>query len=143
MMLTKLQDAGKENCAPYWHPYDKHQVFQAGELSIKTVSEIKGSRYVQTTFDVSNCITGERRLIKHYMYEDWPDHRVPSTWESFMHLYCDIDEERERLLAKIQDEPALGPIIVHCSAGVGRTGVFCAVDSCLNQLLKTQTNFSS
>ncbi|XP_044597550.1 tyrosine-protein phosphatase non-receptor type 9-like [Cotesia glomerata] len=140
VMLTKLQDGWKENCAPYWHPYDdKYRIFQAGEISIRTVSETNGSGYVQTTFDVSNCITGESKLIKHYMYEDWPDNGVPATWKSFMRLYCDIKEERERLLAKIQDGPALGPIIVHCSAGVGRTGVFCAVDSCLNQLLTTKT----
>nr|QZB49125.1 PTP [Cotesia vestalis bracovirus] len=140
VMLTELQTAGRENCAAYWHPYDDEQkIFQAGELSIKTVSETNKLRYVQTTFDVSNCITGESRLIKHYMYVDWPDHGVPSTWESFMGLYCDIDEEREKLLTEMQDEPALGPIVVHCVAGVGRTGVFCALDSCLNQLLKTKT----
>lgn len=140
VMLTELQVAGKEKCAPYWHAYDnKQQIFRADELSIRTVSESKESGYVETTFDVSNCITGDSRLIKHYMYLNWPDCGVPSSWESFMQLICNVDEERKKLLAEMTDGPALGPIIVHCSAGVGRTGVFCAVDSCVYQLVKTET----
>lgn len=140
VMLTELQVAGEEKCAPYWHPYDnKQQIFQADELSIRTVSESKESGYVETTFDVFNCCTEESRLIKHYMYLDWPDRGVPSDWDSFKQLICTVDKERQRLLAEMADGPALGPIIVHCSAGVGRTGVFCAVDSCFYQLVKTET----
>nr|ACE75165.1 protein tyrosine phosphatase [Glyptapanteles flavicoxis] len=139
VMLDELEVAEEDECALYWHPYgNKQKIFQADELLIRTVSETTESGYVETTFDVSNCTTGESRLIKHYMYLDWSELGVPATCESFMQLNLDVEDERHRLLTEMVDEPALGPIIVHCRGG-GRTGVFCAVDSCVYQLVKTGT----
>nr|ACE75459.1 protein tyrosine phosphatase [Glyptapanteles indiensis] len=139
VMLDELKVAETDKCALYWHPYgNKQKIFQANELSIRTVSETTESGYGETTFHVSNYITGESRLIKHYMYLEWSEFGVPTNCESFMQLNLDVEDERHRLLTEMVDEPALGPIIVHCSGG-GRTGVFCAVDSCVFQLVKTET----
>lgn len=140
VMLTELCIAGKEKCAPYWYTHEsEQQTFKTGEFSIKTVNEERKSGYVETIFDVCHCTTGERKQIKHYLYSDWPDHGVPSKCHSFMKLILTVNKERQQLLTEMADGLAPGPIIVHCSAGVGRTGTFCAVDSCLHQLAKTRT----
>ncbi len=59
---------------------------------------------------------GEVRTIYQYQYMGWPDHGVPETPTEFLQLLKKTDEKKTK-----------GPVIVHCSAGIGRTGTFCAV----------------
>ena len=66
-------------------------------------------------------------IIKHYQYITWPDHGVPESVSPFMTL------NRRVMNAWSKDK---GPIIVHCSAGVGRTGTFISVDMALEQAEK-------
>lgn len=135
--LTDLQVAGKEMCAPYWYPYNEQQIFQADELSIKAASETRYSGYLQTTFEVYNSDTKERRVIRHFMYSDWPNDGVPSNVESFMGFMGDVYEAQQSFIIKKVVESA--PIIVHCTAGAGRSGTYCAIDSCIRELMKNET----
>ena len=66
-------------------------------------------------------------IVKHYQYITWPDYGVPESVSPFMTLH------RRVMKAWKKDK---GPIIVHCSAGVGRTGTFIAVDMALEQAEK-------
>ncbi|XP_061729147.1 tyrosine-protein phosphatase non-receptor type 9-like [Cydia pomonella] len=136
IMLTKFQVAGKEICAEYWNMDKKQMNFQAGELTIKTVDVIQNSGYITTTFEVSNCTTKESRLIMHYQYLDWPEHGVPSKFESLTNLIIDMTRNHQKILRKATNAPT-GPVIVHCSAGIGRSGTFCTIDLCITQLVRT------
>lgn len=68
--------------------------------------------------------TGNRREVLQFHYTTWPDFGVPSTARAFLHF-----------LQAVRDSGALesdvGPPVVHCSAGIGRSGTFCLADSCL------------
>lgn len=60
----------------------------------------------------------EPRIITHFQYREWPDHGLPSSPAGFLRLVqlvCQVDTGT--------------PIVVHCSAGIGRTGTFCTVHS--------------
>ena len=71
--------------------------------------------------------TSESVIVKHYQYITWPDYGVPESVSPFMTL------NRRVMNSWSKDK---GPILVHCSAGVGRTGTFIAVDMALEQAEK-------
>ena len=71
--------------------------------------------------------TRESIIVKHYQYITWPDYGVPDSVSPFMTL-------NRRVMSSWNKDK--GPIIVHCSAGVGRTGTFIAVDMALEQAEK-------
>lgn len=77
--------------------------------------------------------TGETREILHFHYTTWPDFGVPESPASFLNF-----------LFKVRESGCLGsdqgPVVVHCSAGIGRSGTFCLVDTCL-LLVRTQLFF--
>ncbi|KAG8233839.1 hypothetical protein J437_LFUL006862, partial [Ladona fulva] len=68
--------------------------------------------------------TGDSREIFHFHYTTWPDFGVPQSPTAFL-----------KFLMVVRESGALdenvGPPVVHCSAGIGRSGTFCLVDSCL------------
>ncbi|CAG5124126.1 unnamed protein product, partial [Candidula unifasciata] len=68
--------------------------------------------------------SGERREVLHFHYTTWPDFGVPSSPNAFLYFLHSIRQTKSL-------EADVGPAIVHCSAGIGRSGTFCLVDSCL------------
>jgi protein tyrosine phosphatase len=96
-----------------------------GDLRIRNVEESNRNGFVWRKFEVT-C-AGEVRFVTHYHYIAWPDHGVPrelGTLAGFLN-------------ETIQEERKEGPIIVHCSAGVGRTGTLIAL-SHLKQTIEAQ-----
>lgn len=71
---------------------------------------------------------GECREISQFQYLSWPDHGVPTNFSPLSTLLNTLDWK-----AKYEN-----PLLVHCSAGIGRTGTFCVIDTLLT-LLQKQT----
>jgi len=71
-----------------------------------------------------NSKTGEVREVSHFHYTTWPDFGVPSSPDAFLEFLAAVRES-----GSLEGEE--GPAVVHCSAGIGRSGTFCLVDSCL------------
>ncbi|KAF6032893.1 PTPRD [Bugula neritina] len=67
---------------------------------------------------------GEKRRVRQYHYTAWPDHGVPDTMSPFISFYKKIKTETYQI-----DRP----LLVHCSTGVGRTGIFIAMSNLLDQ----------
>ncbi|NXQ79272.1 PTPRR phosphatase, partial [Nyctibius grandis] len=61
----------------------------------------------------------QSQSVKHYWYTSWPDHKTPDSAQPLLQLMLDVEEDRV-------ESPGRGPVIVHCSAGIGRTGCFIA-----------------
>lgn len=68
--------------------------------------------------------TQETREILHFHYTTWPDFGVPESPASFLNFLLKVRESGCL-------SPDHGPVVVHCSAGIGRSGTFCLVDTCL------------
>lgn len=75
-------------------------------------------------FRLTDVASGESREVLQFHYMTWPDFGVPQSPTVFL-----------RFLSVVRKSGALdsdvGPAVVHCSAGIGRSGTFCLVDSCL------------
>ena len=68
--------------------------------------------------------TNETRQILHFNYVTWPDFGVPSSPTAFLKFLTAVRESGAL-------DPDTGPAVIHCSAGIGRSGTFCLVDSAL------------
>lgn len=68
--------------------------------------------------------TQETREILHFHYTTWPDFGVPESPASFLNFLFKVRESGSL-------NPEHGPVVVHCSAGIGRSGTFCLADTCL------------
>ncbi len=105
---------------------------EAGE---ETVADCTSSENMEATFKE------ESRIIHHYFFQAWPDHDVPKTADDQKALLELIHASRFRINQSTErggndgeHTQTLAPRIVHCSAGVGRTGTFIALDYFLQEL---------
>ncbi|XP_052762555.1 receptor-type tyrosine-protein phosphatase F-like isoform X2 [Mya arenaria] len=115
VMLTNLVEEGKDKCEQYWpNPgTDKHY----GRVFISCQTEAEYAEFTRREFTISK--DSETRQLHHLHFTCWPDKGVPED-------VTGIVEFRQRVL-NLPDQFD-GPVLVHCSAGVGRTGTYIALD---------------
>ncbi|XP_075158734.1 protein tyrosine phosphatase non-receptor type corkscrew isoform X3 [Haematobia irritans] len=128
VMTTKEFERGKNKCAKYWP--DEGQSKQFGPAKIQCVSENSTSDYTLREFLFSWREQPERRIY-HYHFQVWPDHGVPADPGCVLNFLQDVNTKQSQL-TQAGDKP--GPICVHCSAGIGRTGTFIVIDMILDQI---------
>ncbi|XP_050929430.1 receptor-type tyrosine-protein phosphatase eta isoform X11 [Lates calcarifer] len=123
VMLTRCNEQGRVKCEQYWGSGTMH--FE--NITVITTSEIPLEDWTIRDFDIKNVKTAETRSVRHFHFTAWPDHGVPETTElliSFRHLVREHMNQYSRH----------SPTVVHCSAGVGRTGTFIAIDRLIFQI---------
>ncbi|KAL1271207.1 hypothetical protein QQF64_030223 [Cirrhinus molitorella] len=123
VMLTKCNEQGRVKCEEYWPADTKH----FNNLIVTNISEIPLEDWTLRDFEVKNVKTAESRSVRHFHFTAWPDHGVPETTElliNFRHLVREHMDQYSRH----------SPTLVHCSAGVGRTGTFVAIDRLIFQI---------
>lgn len=123
VMLTRCVEKGREKCDRYW-PYDTRPVYY-GDIAVTALNE---SRYPDWTVTELMLSRGsEQRVVKHFHFTTWPDFGVPEPPETLARF---VRAFRERC------PPDARPVVVHCSAGVGRSGTFITLDTALQQLAR-------
>ncbi|XP_055768242.1 tyrosine-protein phosphatase non-receptor type 2-like isoform X2 [Salvelinus fontinalis] len=125
IMLNRIVEKGSEKCAQYWPTAEGHQLSYTDTGFVVTlVKEEDKSYYIIRVLELRNTETGGTREIYHFHYTTWPDFGVPESPASFLNF-----------LVKVRESGSLGtehgPAVVHCSAGIGRSGTFSLVDTCL------------
>uniref|UniRef100_A0A8C5LIA2 Tyrosine-protein phosphatase non-receptor type n=1 Tax=Jaculus jaculus TaxID=51337 RepID=A0A8C5LIA2_JACJA len=125
VMLNRVMEKGSLKCAQYWpQKEEREMVFEDTNLKLTLISEDVKSYYTVRQLELENLTTQETREILHFHYTTWPDFGVPESPASFLNF-----------LFKVRESGSLsaehGPIVVHCSAGIGRSGTFCLADTCL------------
>ncbi|XP_023278548.1 receptor-type tyrosine-protein phosphatase V-like isoform X1 [Seriola lalandi dorsalis] len=115
VMVTALRDKDIVLCDRYW-PLERRTVHH-GLIQVTTVTRTQGPDYFITTINLRQRYCPTDRIITHYYYPSWPDRGIPKDPSS---LCAFSDHVRQHLEAI----PRLGPAVVHCSAGVGRSGTF-------------------
>ncbi|XP_049319845.1 receptor-type tyrosine-protein phosphatase H isoform X2 [Astyanax mexicanus] len=129
VMLTNCVENGRPKCEQYW-PLDYTPCIY-GNLLVTIQSEHKEKSWTLREFVVRNKDTSEERRVMHFHFTAWPDHGVPAGTDELIQF-------RELVRHHIERFPTSGPTVVHCSAGVGRTGTLIALDTLLQQLVKEE-----
>ncbi|XP_018421887.1 PREDICTED: tyrosine-protein phosphatase non-receptor type 1 [Nanorana parkeri] len=125
VMLNRVIEKGSIKCAQYWpKKEDSLMAFDDANLKLTLLSEDIKSYYTIRVLELENLGTQETREILHFHYTTWPDFGVPESPASFLNFLFKVRESGCL-------NPEHGPIVVHCSAGIGRSGTFCLADTCL------------
>ncbi|KAL0968000.1 hypothetical protein UPYG_G00260820 [Umbra pygmaea] len=123
VMLTRCNEQGRVKCEKYWPSETKCY----DNINVITTSDIPLEDWTIRDFEIKNVKTAETRLVRQFHFTAWPDHGVPQTTElliNFRHLVREHMNQYSRH----------SPTVVHCSAGVGRTGTLIAIDRLIFQI---------
>ncbi|CAC5379812.1 PTPRT [Mytilus coruscus] len=118
VMVTQLEEEGKKKCDQYW-PQTTNKPLIVDKIILTMDVEKEHSVYMYRLIKVRHKLEKHERKVHHFHFTQWPDHGVPDSiklvnfYRAVTNMSC--------------DQP--GPLLVHCSAGIGRTGTFIAIDS--------------
>ncbi|XP_078655765.1 tyrosine-protein phosphatase non-receptor type 4-like isoform X14 [Branchiostoma floridae x Branchiostoma belcheri] len=119
-MLTTQVERGRVKCHQYWP--DLHQTIQFGGLQICCVTEETTPSFAFRDFSMINLNTDEERRVVQMQYLAWPDHGVPDDSTEFLDFVFRVRQQRVGMVE---------PTMVHCSAGIGRTGVLITMETAM------------
>ncbi|XP_068096179.1 receptor-type tyrosine-protein phosphatase C isoform X2 [Hyperolius riggenbachi] len=124
VMVTRCEEGNRNKCAQYWPSEDEESV-EYGDIMVKCTEEKFFPDYITRKLHISHKREKAERDVTHIQFTVWPDHGVPDDPNLLLKL-------RRRVNAF--NNFFSGPIIVHCSAGVGRTGTYISIDAMLEGL---------
>ena len=117
VMLTNLEEKGKVKCHQYWPVAVQGQLAILSDFVVTLLQEEMFPDYLIRTM---KAVRGrETRIVNQFHYITWPDHGVPQSSATSL-IICRKTKEFRK--------PSSGPVVIHCSAGVGRTGTLMAID---------------
>uniref|UniRef100_A0A8C5BCD8 protein-tyrosine-phosphatase n=1 Tax=Gadus morhua TaxID=8049 RepID=A0A8C5BCD8_GADMO len=119
VMVTNLVEVGRVKCYKYWP--DDAEVY--GDFKVTFVEVEPLAEYVVRTFTLERRGFNEVREVKQFHFTGWPDHGVPYHATGLLSFIRRV---------KVSNPPSAGPVVVHCSAGAGRTGCFIVIDIMLD-----------
>ncbi|KAK3108379.1 hypothetical protein FSP39_006663 [Pinctada imbricata] len=120
VMLTTKVERGRVKCHQYWP--DLYETMDYGAIQITCVKEEETSSFAFREFNLLQVETQEERHISHMQYIAWPDHGVPDDPADFLEFVLKVRQRRTGMVE---------PTIVHCSAGIGRTGVLITMETAM------------
>eukprot|EP00049_Salpingoeca_infusionum_P016342 m.332970 g.332970 ORF g.332970 m.332970 type:complete len:4476 (-) comp16062_c0_seq1:606-14033(-) len=118
VMVTNLEEKGRIKCHQYWPDRVGDTLQLTTNMGIRFEQQEDFADFVVRTLTV--YVGQQSRVVIQYHYVSWPDHGVPDSSAGTLQLL--------RKAKAVRNQPGAGPMVVHCSAGVGRTGTFIAID---------------
>ncbi|XP_029446886.1 receptor-type tyrosine-protein phosphatase mu isoform X9 [Rhinatrema bivittatum] len=119
IMVTNLVEVGRVKCCKYWP--DDTEIYK--DVKVTLIETELLAEYVIRTFAVEKRGAHEIREIRQFHFTGWPDHGVPYHATGLLGFVRQV---------KSKSPPNAGPLVVHCSAGAGRTGCFIVIDIMLD-----------
>ncbi|XP_010218041.1 PREDICTED: receptor-type tyrosine-protein phosphatase alpha [Tinamus guttatus] len=123
VMLTELEERGQEKCAQYW-PSDGAVSY--GDITVELKKEEECESYRVRDLLVTNTRENKSRQIRQFHFHGWPEVGIPSDGKGMINIIAAVQKQ--------QQQSGNHPITVHCSAGAGRTGTFCALSTVLERV---------
>ncbi|XP_043368698.1 receptor-type tyrosine-protein phosphatase alpha isoform X1 [Dermochelys coriacea] len=123
VMLTELEERGQEKCAQYW-PSDGSVSY--GDITMELKKEEECESYTVRDLLVTNTRENKSRQIRQFHFHGWPEVGIPSDGKGMINIIAAVQKQ--------QQQSGNHPITVHCSAGAGRTGTFCALSTVLERV---------
>ncbi|XP_059382123.1 receptor-type tyrosine-protein phosphatase alpha-like [Carassius carassius] len=123
VMLTELEERGQEKCAQYWA---SDGVVVCGDMSIELKREEESESYTVRDLLVTNNRENKARAVRQFHFHGWPEVGIPSDGKGMINIIAAVQKQ--------QQQSGNHPITVHCSAGAGRTGTFCALSTVLERV---------
>ncbi|KAG7271583.1 hypothetical protein CRUP_027858, partial [Coryphaenoides rupestris] len=119
------QEKTRNKCAPYWPEVNSYK--EVGPYVVNCISETDATDYKVRVLEMALKNKSQKTCIWHYQYLSWPDHGVPQEPGGVLSFLAQVNAKQDDF-----DEP--GPMIIHCSAGIGRTGTFMVIDMILHTI---------
>jgi len=134
VMLTKEIEKSNIKCARYW---PESGLVELGLFNVRNIDSapIIEDELIRRQFELIEVSSGIRRVVTQFQYVAWPDHGLPVSPRSFI-LLSDLVDDANMNLDPSSKGILLGnaPILIHCSAGIGRSGTFCAVHQTMKMM---------
>lgn len=130
IMLNKVVEKNQIKCYEYWpcgEAYGHSNQLEFGNFKINYLQELHNEYFTIRSLELENTLTRERRSIQHFHYLTWPDFGVPTSPATFLAFLFEV-----RRAGVMSND--MGPCVIHCSAGIGRSGTFVMVDSVLTEI---------
>ncbi|KAJ8013603.1 hypothetical protein DPEC_G00031480 [Dallia pectoralis] len=123
VMLTELQEREQDKCFQYW-PSESSVTYGNYTVEMKgdTVCDTFSLRDLVLTFGPEK----QTRLVRHFHFHGWPEIGIPAEGRGMIDIIASVQRQ--------QQQSGNHPIIVHCSAGAGRTGTFIALSNILERV---------
>ncbi|MEJ1269604.1 protein tyrosine phosphatase non-receptor type 21 [Cricetulus griseus] len=123
-MVTAEEEGGREKSFRYWPRLgSRHNTVTYGRFKITTRFRTDSGCYATTGLKMKHLLTGQERTVWHLQYTDWPEHGCPEDLKGFLSYLEEIQSVRRHTNSTSEPQSPNPPLLVHCSAGVGRTGV--------------------
>jgi len=134
VMLCRLMESGICKCARYWPATDDEDDLirvpgRGLEVRLRDFDN-SDSDFLLRNLELRHCATDSIRVITHYHYLTWPDFGVPDSTTTFLKYLNTV--------SSIHPSTTDSPNVIHCSAGIGRSGTFILVDACLERMRRTK-----
>ncbi|TMW47889.1 hypothetical protein DOY81_007039 [Sarcophaga bullata] len=137
VMTTRVMERGRVKCGQYWEPQENSSL-EFGNFHVRTLSIETNEDYTIASLELRNTKTDEIRNVSHWQFTSWPDYGVPSSAMAMINFLQKVREKQAHMVQALGDtwagHPRGPPIVVHCSAGIGRTGTFITLDICISRL---------
>ncbi|XP_059213928.1 tyrosine-protein phosphatase non-receptor type 13 [Centropristis striata] len=124
-MMTQEVEGGKVKCQRYWPDTPRTAVMVDDRLQITLIKDQHLDNFVIRLIEVKDVQTNEIQHVTHLNYTGWPDHGTPSQPEQLL-----------TFISYMRHVHRSGPIITHCSAGIGRSGTLICIDVVLGLISK-------
>ncbi|MCI4389192.1 hypothetical protein PGIGA_G00095080 [Pangasianodon gigas] len=127
IMLTRLEEKSQVKCDQYW-PVRGTETY--GMIQVTMLDSVELATYSMRTFALNKNGLIVKREVRHFQFMAWPDHCVPEYPTSILAFLRRV---------KACNPSDAGPMVVHCSAGVGRTGCLIVIDAMLERVKHEKT----
>uniref|UniRef100_A0A8C9TYA1 Receptor-type tyrosine-protein phosphatase alpha n=1 Tax=Scleropages formosus TaxID=113540 RepID=A0A8C9TYA1_SCLFO len=123
VMLTELEERGQEKCTQYW---PSEGTLVCGDMAIELKREEENESYTVRDLLVTNNRENRSRAVRQFHFHGWPEVGIPADGKGMINIIAAVQRQ--------QQQSGNHPITVHCSAGAGRTGTFCALSTVLERV---------